>query len=160
MYSNKTEAESTQQVSSPLTCELVPEVHGGVTADHLLERLQMANTEQRLLMIRVGQPWLHLQRPVAVVIEGPQLHCFVRATRQEVFLPSKWSQSHAQMVQEALQADLVEVKVGILLVETDLILPAGQPVALQGEATARELLFQSAVLWGRIHHPGGGGGGA
>lgn len=50
------------------------------------------------------------------------------------------------------------MKVRILLVETDLVLPVGQPVPLQSAAAAGELLFQSTVIQVGACQPGGGKG--
>lgn len=111
-------------------------------------------------MVVVRNPGLHLLRSIAVVIEGPQLHRLVFTSREEVILSSQRGQTlcGARVTQEALQSYLVEVEMWILLVEANLVLPVGQPVALQGAATARELLLQCTVLWSGALHPGGGGG--
>lgn len=142
-------------------CVLVPEVHGAVAADHLLEGLQLPDVEDRLPVVAVRQPGLHLLCSVAVVVEGPELHRLVFASGEEVVLPRQRRQAlgGARVAGEALQPDLVEVEVRVLLVEADLVLPVRQPVALQGAAAAGELLLQRALLQGGARHPGGGEGG-
>lgn len=108
-------------------------------------------------MVRICQPGLHLLCSITMVIEGPKLHSLVFTAREEVVLSCQWRETlyGARVTQEALQSDLVEVEMWILLVESDLVLPVSQPVALQGAAAARELLLQGTILRGGACHPGG-----
>lgn len=114
-------------------------MYGAVAADDLLESLQLPHVKDRLPVVAVSQPGLHLLGPITVVVERPELDRLVFAPREEVILPSQRRQAlgGARVAWEALQPDLVEVEVRVLLVEADLVLPVRQPVALQGAAAAR-----------------------
>lgn len=132
----------------PLTCEGVPDVHRPITAHHILWGLKLAHIEDAFAVLGIDEAGSCLTGPVPIVVQRPEAHSTVLAAAQkEVFTAQGGHTFDSPRVSwEALQADLVEMEVSILLAHADLVLPVCQPVPTQPMHTPRQLPLQGVVF--------------
>ena len=123
-------------------------MHSPVTAHYTLRGLELAHEEDALAVLGVDEAWGRLAGAIPGVVEWPEAHGAVLAAAQKEVLAAQGH--HAldgpRVAWEALQADLVEVEVGVLLAHANLVLPVGQPVPTQPMCAPRQLPLQRIVL--------------
>lgn len=123
-------------------------MHSPIAAHHTLRGLELAHKEDTFAVLGIDEAWGCLTGAIPIVVEWPETHGAVLAATQEEVLIAQGCHTldSPRVARETLQADLVEVKVGVLLVHTDLILPVCQPVAAQPVGTPWQLPLQRIVL--------------
>lgn len=123
-------------------------MHRPITAHHILRGLKLAHVEDTFAVLGIDEAGSRLTGPVPIVVQWPEAHSPVLAAAQkEVFTAQGGHAFDGPRVPwKALQADLVEVKVGILLAHTNLVLPVRQPVPTQPMGASRQLPLQGVVF--------------
>lgn len=123
-------------------------MHSPVTAHHILRGLKLAHVEDTLAVLGIDEAGGYLTSTIPIVIQWPEAHSTILAATQKEVLATQGRHTldSPRVAGEALQADLVEVEVGILLVHTNLILPVRQPVPTQPMGTPWQLPLQGVVF--------------
>lgn len=123
-------------------------MHSPITAHRVLGGLQLAHKKDTLAVLGVDEARGCLAGAVPIVVERPEAHGAVLAATQEEVLTAQGCHAldSPRVAREALQADLVEVKVGVLLAHADLVLPVCQPVPAQPVGTPWQLPLQCVVF--------------